>query len=286
MKWKPGEVSRDIEDRRGTRTRMAMGGGRGLGLGGLAILLVLSIVFRQDFFSMLGGAGVGGGQAEVTQETGPLQTTPEEENLVRFISFVLDSTQSFWERKFPEMGGQYQRASLVLFRDATQSTCGFAQAAMGPFYCPGDNKVYIDLAFYQELDQRFGAPGDFAQAYVLAHEVGHHVQTLLGIEAKVRQLQQSNPDQANQIQVRMELQADCLAGIWGNHAAKQGLLVEGDVEEGMGAASAVGDDRIQKNTQGYVNPDGFTHGSSAQRVEWFMKGMRSGRVEDCDTFGR
>ena len=284
MKWKPGEVSRDIEDRRGMRTRM--GGGRGMGLGGLAILLVLSIVFRQDFFSLLGAGGLGGGQAQVTEESGPLQTTPEEELQVKFVSFVLDSTQNFWERKFVEMGAQYQRAPLVLFRDATQSTCGFAQAASGPFYCPGDNKVYIDLAFYRELDQRFGAPGDFAQAYVLAHEVGHHVQTLLGIEEKVRRMQQQNPDQANQVQVRMELQADCLAGIWGNHSAKQGLLVEGDVEEGIGAAAAVGDDRIQKNTQGHVNPDAFTHGSSEQRVQWFMKGMRSGRVEDCDTFGR
>lgn len=264
--------------------RTRMGGGRGLGLGGLAIILVLSIVFRQNFFALLGGGGLGGGSAQVTQEEGPLQTTPEEEDLVRFVSFVLDSTQSFWERRFAEMGAQYQRAPLVLFRDATQSTCGFAQAATGPFYCPGDNKVYIDLAFYSDLDRRFGAPGDFAQAYVLAHEIGHHVQTLLGVEAKVRQLQQTNPDQSNQVQVRMELQADCLAGIWGNDAARKGLLAEGDVEEGLGAAAAVGDDRIQQNTQGHVNPDAFTHGSSDQRMQWFMKGMRLGRIEDCDTF--
>jgi predicted metalloprotease len=284
MKWKPGQVSRDIEDRRGARP--GLGGRRGLGLGGLLLLLVLSVVFRQDFFGLIGATGgLGEGPLPAAEEAGPFQTTPEEETLVRFVSFVLDSTQSFWEREFADLGERYQRATLVLFRDATRSTCGFAQSASGPFYCPGDNKVYIDLAFYRELDQRFGAPGDFAQAYVLAHEVGHHVQTLLGIEARVRRLQQSRPQESNQIQVRMELQADCLAGLWGNHAAREGWLVEGDVEEGIGAAGAVGDDRIQRNTQGYVNPDAFTHGSSDERVRWFMKGMRSGRVEDCDTFG-
>lgn len=262
--------------------RTRLGGGRGLGIGGVVVLLILSIVFRQDFLSLAGGLG----GAEVTTETGPGESTPGENAHVTLISNVLDSAQSFWTRSFPELGASYQRATVVLFREATQTGCGVGQAAAGPFYCPADQNVYIDLSFFAELDQRFGAPGDFAQAYVLAHEIGHHVQTLLGIEAKVRRQQQSNPDGANQVQVRMELQADCLAGIWGRWAAQQGILEPGDVEEGIGAAAAVGDDRIQRSTQGYVNPDAFTHGSSEQRVEWFLRGMRSGQVDACDTFGR
>jgi hypothetical protein len=281
MKWKPGQTSRDIEDRRGTRVRL--GGGRGLGIGGVVVLLVLSVIFRQDFLSLAGGLTGGG---ELTTDTVPIESTPEETARVEFISNVLDSTQNFWSRSFPELGAQYQRARLVLFREATQTGCGVGQAAAGPFYCPADQNVYIDLSFFDELDTRFGAPGDFAQAYVLAHEIGHHVQTLLGVEATVRRLQQSNPGDANQIQVRMELQADCLAGIWGQWAARQGILEPGDVEEGIGAAGAVGDDRIQQSAQGYVNPDAFTHGTSQQRVDWFMRGMRSGQVNTCDTFGR
>jgi predicted metalloprotease len=262
-----------------------LGGGRGVGIGGFVVLLILSVVFRQDFFSLLGGGGSLDTGVAPGAEAGPVATTPEEEERVKFVSFVLDSAQSFWEQTFPRMGAQYTRAKLVLFRDADQSACGYAQAATGPFYCPADQKVYIDLSFFDELDRRFGAPGDFAQAYVLAHEIGHHVQTLLGIEGKVRQAQRSDPGGANRIQVAMELQADCLAGVWGHSMNRAGFLVEGDVEEGIGAAAAVGDDRIQKAGQGYVNPDAFTHGSSAQRVQWFRRGMSSGRVEDCETFG-
>ncbi|MDX2059758.1 MAG: neutral zinc metallopeptidase [Gemmatimonadales bacterium] len=284
MRWKPGNTSRDIEDRRGMSPRR-LGGGRGLGIGGVVILLILSVVFKQDFFSLLGAGGGLGGAPAVEAPAGPVQTTPEEELRVKFVSFVLDSTQSYWERAFPDLGAQYVRAKLVLFRDAVESACGFAQAATGPFYCPGDQKVYIDLSFFDELDARFGAPGDFAQAYVLAHEIGHHVQTLLGVEGKVRRLQQSDPDGANRVQVRMELQADCLAGVWGHEAGAAGLLQEGDIEEGLGAAAAVGDDRIQKAAGARVNPEGFTHGSSEQRMEWFRRGYRSGRVENCDTFG-
>lgn len=284
MRWTPGGTSRDIEDRRGFgggRFR----GGRGVGLGGVVVLLILSVIFKQDFLSLVGGGGLtDGGAAPPGAEAPPADETPEERRMVQFVSFVLDSTQSFWERTFAAKGVEYRRARLVLFRDADQSACGYAQAAVGPFYCPGDQKVYIDLGFFDELDQRFGAPGDFAQAYVLAHEIGHHVQTLLGIEDKVRRAQQADPDNANRVQVRMELQADCLAGVWGHAAAGMGLLVEGDVEEGLGAAAAVGDDRIQKAARGSVNPEAFTHGSSAQRVEWFQRGYRSGRMEDCDTF--
>ena len=281
MRWTPGGTSRDIEDRRGFGGGR-FGGGRGLGIGGFLVLLVLSFIFKQDFLSLLGGGGAS--VAPPGAEAAPVNETPEERERVQFVSFVLDSAQNFWERTFAAQGGQYTRAKLVLFRDADQSACGYAQSATGPFYCPGDQKVYIDLGFFDDLDRRFGAPGDFAQAYVLAHEIGHHVQTLLGVEQKVRQLQQSNPDNANQVQVRMELQADCLAGVWGHAAASMGLLVEGDVEEGIGAAGAVGDDRIQRSTQGTVNPDAFTHGSSEQRVQWFTRGYRSGRLEDCDTF--
>ncbi len=261
-----------------------LGGGRGLGIGGVIILLILSVVFKQDFFSLVGGGALGGGGSAVEAPAGPVQASPEEELQVKFVSFVLDSTQNYWERAFADLGAQYARAKLVLFRDAVESACGFAQAASGPFYCPGDQKVYIDLGFFDELDSRFGAPGDFAQAYVLAHEIGHHVQTLLGVEAKVRRLQQTDPDGANQVQVRMELQADCLAGVWGHDAGAAGLLQAGDVEEGLGAAAAVGDDRIQKATQGRITPEAFTHGSSQQRMDWFQRGYRSGRVDACDTF--
>jgi len=276
MRWKRGPVSSDIEDRRGSRMRI----GGGLGVGGGLVVLILSLIFGQDLTGVLGG-----GQAEVqTDSTGPVSETPAERERVEFVSFVLDSAQNYWQRAFAESGKDYPRARLVLFRDLTNTACGYGQSASGPFYCPADQKVYIDLAFFDELDRRFGAPGDFAQAYVLAHEIGHHVQLLLGIERDVRQLQQSNPGEANQAQVRMELQADCLAGMFGNEMAAMGILERGDIEEGLGAASAVGDDRIQRATQGHVNPDAFTHGSAAQRAEWFRRGLQSGRMQACDTF--
>ena len=278
MKWKPGQTSQDIEDRRGMGGGGGrFGGGRGLGIGGFVILLILSVVFKQDFFSLLGGGAGLGSTTAPSAEAGPVASTPEEELRVKFVGFVLDSAQNFWQRKLPALGAEYQRARLVLFRGSVESACGSASAATGPFYCPGDQKVYIDLSFLDELDQRFGAPGDFAQAYVLAHEIGHHVQTLLGIEGKAR-------GGSNQAQVALELQADCLAGIWGHETAAMGILEEGDVNEGLAAASAVGDDRIQKQAQGYVNPETFTHGSSEQRARWFMRGFKSGRIEDCDTF--
>lgn len=278
MKWKRGPVSGDIEDRRGMR----MGVGGGLGIGGAVIVLLLSLVFGQD---LTGVFGAGPEQAPAAEQVEPVSETPEERELVAFVSFVLDSAQSYWERTFAANGIQYSRAKLVLFRDATNTACGYGQTASGPFYCPGDQKVYIDLSFFNDLDRRFGAPGDFAQAYVIAHEIGHHVQTLLGLDQRVRQLQQSDPGSANQYQVRMELQADCLAGLFGNEMASMGILERGDVEEGLGAASAVGDDRIQRQTQGHVNPDAFTHGSAAQRAEWFRRGLQSGRMQACDSFG-
>jgi predicted metalloprotease len=201
------------------------------------------------------------------------------------VSFVLDDTQKNWETLLPEQAGkEYRHAKLVLFRNYTQSGCGSAESATGPFYCPADEKVYIDLGFYDELKQRFGAPGEFAQAYVLAHEVGHHVQKLVGVEAKVRQLQQQNPRQQNPLSVRMELQADCLAGVWAHSTQQRGLLEGGDVESALGAASAVGDDRLQKMATGHVSPETFTHGSSQQRMNWFRKGLDSGTIAACNTF--
>lgn len=287
MRWNRGQRSGNLEDMRGaTGGRFPGGGGAKLGLGGMVVLLVLSLVFKQDFFQLVGGAG-GGAQAGVPGqvEPGPVQSTPEEEDMVDFVSAVLDSTQRFWAVALPREGATYRDARLFLFRDAVQSACGFAEAASGPFYCPGDEKVYIDLGFYEELKRRFGAPGDFAQAYVLAHEIGHHVQNVLGIERQMRQAQQRRPGDANDLSVRMELQADCLAGVWAGAYGAQGGLEQGDFEEGMRAAASVGDDRIQKMTQGRVNPDGFTHGSSEQRMRWFDTGFRSRDPKRCDTFG-
>jgi predicted metalloprotease len=263
MRWTPGDRSPNLEDRRGQRFA---GVGR-LGIGGVVILLVLSLIFKRDFFSLLSG-----GQGEAAQ-SGPVATTPEEEHLVDFVSFVFDTTQSTWTQILAQRGARYQDAKLVLFRDAVQSACGFAQAATGPFYCPSDHKVYIDLGFYDELRQRFGAPGDFAQAYVLAHEVGHHVQALLG----------DRFGSSNAGSVRRELQADCYAGIWGNYMSREGALESGDAQEGMGAAAAVGDDRLQRMSTGTISPETFTHGTSAQREMWFRRGLESGRIESCQT---
>jgi predicted metalloprotease len=280
MRWTPGYQSGNVEDRRGGGGMMR--GAGGMGIGTFVILLILSLVFKRDLFQLVGAGGVSPG-AE-TAESPPAQSTPEEEQLKSFVSFVLDDAQNTWAQVLPRYGAQYQPAKLVLFRDAIQSACGFAQSATGPFYCPGDDRVYIDLGFYQELRSRFGAPGDFAQAYVLAHEIGHHVQNLLGTEAKVRQGRNSRPDLANELSVRLELQADCYAGVWA-HAARDSLE-QGDVEEGLRAAAAVGDDRIQQMSGQAVAPEAFTHGSSAQRVQWFKAGMEAGRPDACDTFAR
>jgi uncharacterized protein len=279
MRWTPGGRSDDIEDRRDEG-----GGGIGgvhIGIGGFLILLVLSLVFKKDFFSLLSNQGVAPGQT-VTQPDP--QRDAREEPVVQFISFVLDDTQKTWAGILQARGIPYRHAKLVLFRDATYSGCGTAQSATGPFYCPADEKVYIDLGFYDELQRRFGAPGQFAQAYVLAHELGHHVQNLLGIERKVRNLQSQNPGAGNALSVRMELQADCFAGIWAKSTQQRNLLESGDVESALGAAAAVGDDRLQRMSRGQVSPDSFTHGSSAQRTEWFQRGMSGGTVEGCNTF--
>jgi len=290
MRWTPGGVSSDIEDRRGSSGGGFGGFGRGptIGCGGAIILLVLSLLTGKNFFSAFDGSGGGGAvqqqPAGPPGETATVSQTPEEAKEVEFISFVLNDVQDTWAKIFQEQGRQYQRSTLVLFRDLTETGCGYGQAASGPFYCPRDGKVYIDLAFFDELDRRFGAPGDFAQAYVLAHELGHHLQNLTGVSDKVHEAMQRDEGNASEYSVRLELQADCYAGVWGHSAAQRNVLEPGDTEEGLAAASSVGDDRLQKMSGRSVNPDSFTHGSSQQRMEWFQRGFQSGRLSDCDTF--
>lgn len=285
MRWTPGDESQDIEDRRDESGGGGGGfqfGGAHIGIGGAIVLLVLSFIFKQNFFALLGGSAAPGPAA--VSRPNPSRDAAEKP-LVQFVSFVLDDTQNTWTQLLPQQAGKpYHHARLVLFRDSTQSACGSAESATGPFYCPGDEKVYIDLGFYEELRQRFGAPGEFAQAYVLAHEIGHHVQKLLGIERKVRQLQDDNPRARNLASVHLELQADCFAGIWAHSTQQRGLLEKGDVESALGAAAAVGDDRLQKMATGHVTPDSFTHGTSQQRVSWFRKGLDAGSVTACNTF--
>ncbi|MEP6779583.1 MAG: neutral zinc metallopeptidase [Gemmatimonadaceae bacterium] len=296
MRWTPGNSDDNLEDRRGESGGggggfPGGGGGIKLGLGGTVIVLILGLVFGKDFTSILGSDGgdpttASGNEApQAARATGPIQSSAAEDKLVDFVKFLHNDTQETWRQIFASSGKPYRVAKLVLFRDATESACGFAQAATGPFYCPGDEKVYIDLGFYDELKNRFGAPGDFAQAYVLAHEFGHHVQKLLGTEAEMRRAQQQHPDQQNALSVKMELQADCYAGVWAFSAQQRNHIEPGDVEQGLAAAASVGDDRLQRMARGRVNPESFTHGTSAQRVEWFKRGLSRGSTSDCNTFG-
>jgi predicted metalloprotease len=275
MRWSPRGRSRNLEDRRG------MGLGAPMGIGGTIILLVLGLIFGQDF---LGDAPVADPTTTATGGALAPSDSAAEEPAVQFVSFVLDDAQQTWQQTFARSGEQYRDAKLVLFRDGVQSACGVGQSAMGPFYCPLDEKVYVDLGFFDELRGRFGAPGDFAQAYVLAHEIGHHVQNLLGTANGVREAQQRNPQMANELSVRQELQADCYAGVWGHSTAQRNILERGDVDEGLAAAAAVGDDRIQRQTTGRVNVDAFTHGTAEQRAMWFRRGLESGDPNSCDTF--
>lgn len=286
MRWTPGSSSADLEDERGSSGGGGGGfggfGGGKLGIGGFIVVLLLSLVFHRNFFALLGGGGAPAGAP--ASQAAPVQETQEEKDQVEFVKFVMNDVQDTWEKTFAQNGKTYRHAKLVLFRDSYPSGCGYAQSAMGPFYCPADEKVYIDLAFYKELKDRFGASGDFAQAYVIAHEFGHHVQNLLGISGKVEQAQQAHSGQAKPLSVKLELQADCLAGVWAHSTDQRKLLQEGDIDEALNAASAVGDDRIQKETTGRVNPESWTHGSAAQRSHWFKTGFDSGKIESCDTF--
>jgi predicted metalloprotease len=288
MRWTPGGVSDDIEDRRGDDSggggfNFGGFGGMHLGIGGTILVLVLSVVFRSNFFALFQG----GGSSPSTSRSAPPRpgtTSPGEQRQVQFVSFVLDDAQRTWETLLPKAGARYRHAKLVLFRDEVQSACGTAASATGPFYCPGDEKVYLDLGFFDELRDRFRAAGEFAEAYVIAHELGHHVQKLLGIESHVRRLQRGEPGMRNALSVKMELQADCLAGVWGHSTEQRSIIDESDVATALRAASAIGDDRLQRMATGHVSPETFTHGSSAQRVHWFKRGLEQGNVAACNTF--
>ena len=278
MRLDNSRESRNIEDRRGQRVRL---GGRGkIGIGTIVLALVAMYFGIDPNIVLQNAAGPEQSYTTTTGET--LPETPE----TRFVSRVLADTEDSWETLFQKKGwGQYQPPRLVLFNGATPTACGMGQSAMGPFYCPGDSKVYLDVSFFQQMAQELGSPGDFAQAYVIAHEVAHHVQHLLGITDQVEQARRRNGASANELSVRTELQADCFAGVWAQHSNTQrNTLEEGDIEEGLNAAAAIGDDRLQKQSQGYVVPDSFTHGSSAQRVRWFKRGFESGEPGQCDTF--
>jgi predicted metalloprotease len=282
MRWTPGGTSGDIEDDRDSSGGGGFQlGGMHVGIGGFLILLVLSLVFRHNFLSLVGIGSPGPSSAISQPDTARDQREQPE---VQFVSFVLDDAQNTWTQILSQQGANYRHAKLVLFRDSIISGCGQAQAATGPFYCPEDEKVYIDLSFFDQLKQEFGAPGEFAQAYVIAHELGHHVQKLTGIEQKVRAAQQRNPEAVNQLSERLELQADCFAGVWGHSTDQRKLLEPGEAREGLDAAAAVGDDRLQKMAGRAVNPDSFTHGSSQQRMDWFQKGFTTGDMSACNTF--
>ena len=275
MRWTPGGRSPNLEDRR------SLGGGmaRGLGVGGTVVVLALSLLFKRDLFSDLGVSPAVGTAGEPMTAADSAAEEPQ----VQFVSFVLDDVQGTWAKVLPKYGTTFHPARLVLFRGSTDSGCGPARSVMGPFYCPIDERVYLDLGFFDELQQKFGAAGDFARAYVLAHELGHHVQHLLGTDARVRQLQQSDPQESNQLSVRLELEADCYAGVWAHSTDQRQLLQQGDVDEALNAAAAVGDDRIQQRTTGRINVDSFTHGSAAQRSESFRRGFESGDPRNCNT---
>jgi predicted metalloprotease len=290
MRWEGRKQSSQVEDRRGFP-----GGGRGMAVGGcgtLILVLVVSWLTGVDPLALLQTVGTGGGVAppgaDVSVPAGvqPGTGDPGEDRLASFASVVLADTEETWAGIFRKQGVEYRLPTLVLFRDAVQSACGFNAAAVGPFYCPADGRLYLDLAFFDALDARVGAPGDFAQAYVIAHEVGHHVQNLLGLADRVTEAQRRarSQEEVNALSVRMELQADCLAGVWGRAAAGRGLLEPGDVEEGLGAAAAIGDDRLQRMSQGQVAPESWTHGSSEMRVRWLRRGLESGDPDQCDTF--
>lgn len=294
MRWKQGRRSDNIEDMRSTSPpSMAMGGMSAVGrilpfllqtkTGRTLLIIGVIVYFGAKFMGidLLQLAAPSGSVATSSQEL-----SPKDQELADFVSVVLADTESTWHLEFKKLGLTYEEPKLVLFRNAVNSACGYAQSAMGPFYCPGDHKLYIDLAFYEDMKNKLGAPGDFAQAYVIAHEVGHHVQTLLGTSAKVSQAQQQvSKEQVNQLSVKLELQADCYAGIWGYYAdSDRQMLEEGDIEEALNAASAIGDDKLQQQAGGVVRPESFTHGSSKQRVAWFKRGFEQGKVEACNTF--
>ena len=279
MRWEGRGESGNVQDRRGMGGGgMRMGLPVGGGIGGLVILLLVSALTGTNPLDLIGGSSDPGISSE---PSGPPATDPQ----TRFMRVVLKDTEDTWNTIFRSNGQQYEEPTLVLFSGATNTACGLGQSAMGPFYCPGDRQVYLDTSFFDELAQRFGAPGDFAQAYVIAHEIGHHVQNLLGLSERVQGARQRvSQEEGNALSVRLELQADCYAGVWGHYAAQRDLLEPGDADEGLRAAASIGDDRLQQQGQGRVVPESFTHGSSEQRVSWLRRGLESGRIDSCDTF--
>jgi len=286
MKWEGNRESDNVEDARSGGGGGGGFGGRSIGIGSVAIALVAGWVFGVNPLTVLGLLSGGGGGAVPTQQQAPAGKPPADDKMARFVAVVLADTEDVWRAKFQQMGSTYREPKLRLFRGSEPTACGRGQAAMGPFYCPGDQKVYIDLSFYETMRTRLGAPGDFAQAYVIAHEVGHHVQNLMGISGKVDAMRgRVSEAQQNALSVRLELQADCFAGIWAHDAqnARQ-ILEQGDVEEALNAATQIGDDTLQRKSQGTVVPETFTHGTSAQRVSWFKRGFQTGSVEQCNTF--
>jgi predicted metalloprotease len=285
MKWGGNRQSDNVEDRRGSGGSSGGGfGGRSIGLGSVVIALVASVFFGVNPLTVLNI--LSGGSPEPQSQSAPAQKPPADDTMAAFVSTVLADTEDVWKAVFTQGGATYQEPKLVLFRGTTSTACGQGQAAMGPFYCPADQKVYIDLDFYDTLKNQLGAPGDFAQAYVIAHEVGHHVQNLMGITTKMEQMRgRVSQTDYNALSVRLELQADCFSGVWANHAqAARQLLEQGDVEEAMNAAARIGDDALQRSRDGQVVPDSFTHGTSAQRQRWFDNGLKNGSVKGCDTF--
>ena len=287
MKWEGNRESDNVEDRRSGAGGAGLGGmlgGRSIGIGTIVLALVGGWIFGINPMTILGALSGGATPAQVQQ--GPAQRPPAHDRMAAFVSTVLADTEVVWKGVFSRGGSTYQEPRLVLFRGATSTACGQGQAAMGPFYCPADQKVYIDLGFYETLQKKLGAPGDFAQAYVIAHEVGHHVQNLMGITGKMEQMRgRVSTVEYNAMSVRLELQADCFAGVWANHAQRaRSILEQGDVEEAMNAAAKIGDDALQGGRGGAVVPESFTHGSSAQRVRWFNTGLQQGSVKACDTF--
>ena len=286
MRWEGNRESSNVEDRRAGGGGLRIGGGRGIGLGTIVIVLIAGWIFGINPLTLLNIFGGGGLPEVAVTEQAPSARPPADDQMAKFVSTVLADTEDVWGQLFRDAGSTYRDPKLVLFRGATRTACGVGQAAMGPFYCPMDQNVYIDLGFYDLLRTKLGAPGDFAQAYVIAHEVGHHVQNMMGVSEKVDGMRgRVSEEQMNALSVRVELQADCFAGVWAHHAqqARQ-ILEQGDIEEAMNAAAQIGDDALQRRQQGYVVPDSFTHGTSAQRQTWFRRGLQSGRVADCNTF--
>ena len=285
MKWEDQRQSDNVEDRRDSDGGGRRIGGRGVGLGTVAIALVAGWIFGINPLTVLGLLDGGGAGTAPAAQTAPAARPPANDRMAAFVSTVLADTEDVWREQIKAQGSSYRDPKLVLFRGATPTSCGQGQAAMGPFYCPGDQKVYIDLAFYQTLRDQLGSPGDFAQAYVIAHEVGHHVQNLLGITDKVdAQRGRISEVRMNALSVRVELQADCLAGVWAHDAQRRQVVEQGDIEEALNAAAHIGDDALQRQSSGTVRPESFTHGSSAQRVSWFKRGLAQGRMADCNTF--